>query len=251
MTARGTVLVIEDDALFAALMHETLQQDGYACSVAASLDTARQALASTVFDVIITDIHLPGANGTAVLDVLSTQFEQGVPVIVVTGLPSLESAMRSLDRRVFAYRAKPLVMGELLATVREAVQFGQVRQRLRQTRERLRALDVQLDSLRAVTNAGKTSDLDQSLSEYILLLLGNCGENLAEAADAFRLMDAAALHRPVRHLARHPEADMFRRALEHAVSTLERTKHSFKSRELSELRQQLEATLIVARREQP
>lgn len=249
MTGKGQVLIIEDDTLFAALMTETLQQDGIACIVATTLPAALRLLSAQDFDVIITDIHVPGTDDMPVLDMLAQQFDAGTPIIVITGLPSLESAMQSMDRRAFTYRTKPLVMADLLTSVRDALHESQVRRRLRSTRARLRELDAQLDELRKMTRSPQEAGLDQSLSEYILLLLGNCGDNLAEAVEAFRLMDKSALNKPVRQLSRHPEAEMFRRAIEQTVQVLERTRHSFKSRELADLRQQLEAALAVARRE--
>lgn len=249
MTGKGQVLIIEDDVLFATLMGETLQQEGFSCSVARTLTDALAMLEAGTFDVVVTDIYVPGEQQASALDVLSSRGAASLPIIVITGTPSLDTALQSMDMRAFAYRTKPLQMPDLVATVQEAHREGQVRRRLGQTRERLRQLDAQLDQLRHITQGAPQDGINQSLSEYILLLLGNCGDNLSEAVAAFRLMDTGSLRRPVRHLSRHPEAEMFRRALEHTVQTLERTKHSFKSRELAELRQQLEATLAVARQE--
>ncbi|MFZ5757554.1 MAG: response regulator [Pseudomonadota bacterium] len=250
MTTGEQVLLIEDDELFAGLMADTLQQEGFTCTVAGTLARASELLAGQAFDIVITDIHLPGTVDTPVLDMLARNAQAGTPVIVITGLPSIESAMRSMDMRVFAYRTKPLVMNDLVATVHDASRQARVRRRFGATRERLQTLGAQLDGLREVTATPQHGEINQSLSEYILLLLGNCGENLSEAVEAFRLMEKETLGRPVRQLSRHPEAEMFRRTLEYAVDVLEKTKHSFKSRELAELRQKLETALAVSRKEQ-
>ncbi|MFZ5723478.1 MAG: response regulator [Pseudomonadota bacterium] len=247
MSGTGHILVIEDDELFATLMADTLQQEGYACTIAPTLGEARALLAAQRFDVIVTDIHLPDSADSPVLDMLTGQTGTATPLIVITGQPSLDSAMKSMNLRAFAYRTKPLAMGDLLITVHEAVREGNIRRRLGATRERLRTLDLQLEQLRQITLAPAPSNLNQSLAEYILLLLGNCGENLAEAVEAFQLMDVESLQRPVRQLSRHPDAEMFRRAIEHTIEVLEKTRHSFKSRELAELRQKLETALTVTR----
>jgi DNA-binding response OmpR family regulator len=247
MQSRGRVLLVEDEDVLATTTAELLRRRGHECVIARTLDEARRQLEDIDgrFDLVITDIHLPGGTDLEVLDMLPPGAATP-PVIVITGYPSTENALRAVEHHVFAYRVKPFDMEEFLDTVDRAVAQGQFTTRVAGSRLRFAEIAAQLEVLRQRRPARTGQDLDQHLIDYVLLLLTNNAESLAEAIDVLRLADRDRLGSPVRQLSRHPDAELFRNAVTHTVQVLESTRRSFKSRELAELRQQLEAALAAA-----
>jgi CheY-like chemotaxis protein len=106
------ILVIEDDAEMRRLLRDFIQEAGYeACSVedgsAAFVKTARE-----FFDLILTDIRMPGLSGLEVLPGLK-KLQPHAPIIVITAFGSEEVRQRALERGAHAYIEKPIFLEEL------------------------------------------------------------------------------------------------------------------------------------------
>lgn len=105
------ILIIEDEAVIRNSLRRLLQRRGYDVSEAGSVAEAEQhALAD--FDLIITDLRLPGEPGTAIIN-----RSQGVPVLVMTSYASVRSAVESMQMGAVDYIAKPFDHDEMLLTV--------------------------------------------------------------------------------------------------------------------------------------
>lgn len=216
MGSAGKILVVEDDDLFATMMAERLGKYGHEITSVGDLASAVQALGRQSFDVVVADLHLPG-NDDGLPDALLAE-TGNTPVILITGSP----------------------------TVDQAIAHGRLQTRLEDSQRRYQALDQQLEALRQVATARAHKDINQSLADYLRLLLGSSGSALAEAIEVLAVLEKDRLAEPVRHLSRHPEAELFRAALEEAVEVLEKTRNSFKSKELADLRRRLERALRLA-----
>lgn len=247
--SNGRVLIVEDDTLFAMLTTSQLRDAGFTCEVAGSIDAALAVMTSQpadFFDAILADIHLPDGDLQTLLPRLRSA-DTRTSIVLVTGSPSLQSSLDSMDHHVFAYLVKPVEPARLVETVTRARDATRLRSRLNDAEHRYRALSEQVAKLREfATPDAAPRDLDESLTEYVSLLLGASGHALAEAMDVLQLVQAERAKMPLRHLSRHPEAEMYRNAIAHTIQVLERTKSAFKSRELADLRQQLEAALLTA-----
>jgi EAL domain-containing protein (putative c-di-GMP-specific phosphodiesterase class I) len=120
--ARGHVLVVEDDRPLLELYTELLLDEGF--HVAAALDGAGalRALEGDAFDVVLTDVVMPGATGVDVLRAVRER-DLDVPVILVTGNPTVESAVQALEMGALHYLVKPVSAEELLRSVEHAVRL--------------------------------------------------------------------------------------------------------------------------------
>lgn len=245
MQTAGRVLIIEDEEVLAATTAELLQRRGHECEVEASLAGVRARANLASFDTLITDLNLPGGHDLEVLD-LVRDIEPRPTVLVITGFPSVENAVRAIDQGVYAYRTKPFDMEEFLDTVDAAVAQSKLQRRLARSHQRFAEITQQLDTLRDSTRGRGNDDLDQSLVQYALLLLGSNADSLAEAMEVLRLVDHRTPGKPLRRLSRHPETEMFRRAIEHTIGVLDKTRTAFKSKELADLRRRLEVALAQA-----
>jgi len=105
------ILIIEDEAVIRASLRRLLQRAGYEVSEAGSVAEAEQH-ELTDFDLIITDLRLPGEPGTAII-----ARAQNVPVLVMTSYASVRSAVESMQMGAVDYIAKPFDHDEMLLTV--------------------------------------------------------------------------------------------------------------------------------------
>ena len=107
------ILIVDDDASFAAAVAEIAALKGLRTETAASLEQARAKLSTQSFDLVLLDLDLPDGNGLTLFDDLDSA--NRVPVAIVTGNPSVESAARSVRLPVVDYLVKPLTQDALNA----------------------------------------------------------------------------------------------------------------------------------------
>lgn len=100
------VLIADDDAAIAELMLRRLAKMGLQADRAEDGEHALRMLDRTPYDLILTDIYMPGATG---LDILRRAKEKDphVQVVIVTGSASLDTAVEALNMGAFSYLAKP------------------------------------------------------------------------------------------------------------------------------------------------
>lgn len=124
-TATGRILLVEDDAALRELLIEVLSGAGHRVTAVANgaEALARLPQAGTTppaFDMILTDLIMPGLGGEAVLSG-ARERAPNVPVIVMTAFGSIESAVRIVRSGAFDYVTKPVGTAELLQSVSRAV----------------------------------------------------------------------------------------------------------------------------------
>jgi two-component system cell cycle sensor histidine kinase/response regulator CckA len=121
MTSATDILVIEDDAIMREALAEWLEAAGYAVRKAADGGAGLAAVSSAAPSLVVTDIHMPGTSGAAVIARLK-QHHPEIPVIAISGLFDSGHGMDA-DAAVAlgAARtlAKPFKRTELLRTVSE------------------------------------------------------------------------------------------------------------------------------------
>ena len=119
MTGQATVWVVDDDEAIRFVLERALHRAGYTVEVFASVDAVRRALDHGQADVIVTDIHLPDADGLEVLEKLRARQLQ-VPVIAMTAFSDLDQAVSAFQQGVFEYIAKPFDLDQMLSVVARA-----------------------------------------------------------------------------------------------------------------------------------
>ncbi|HVO10297.1 MAG TPA: EAL domain-containing protein [Vicinamibacteria bacterium] len=116
---RGRVLVVEDDRGLLEVYADVLLEAGFDVAAASSGTGALHALDRDAFDVVLTDVVMPGCTG---LDILRAVRERDldVPVVLVTGNPSVESAVVAVEMGALHYLVKPVGRDELIRCVEHA-----------------------------------------------------------------------------------------------------------------------------------
>ncbi|MDZ7641520.1 MAG: sigma-54 dependent transcriptional regulator [Desulfurivibrio sp.] len=125
------LLVVDDDRRMRELLAEILQEHGFGVSSAADGEEALAALAAKNFDLVVTDLKMPGPDGLAIL----RQARAGnpeMPVIMITGHGSVDSALAAMKQGAYDYIEKPFDPEQLLLVVQRAAGYARL---CRQNRE--------------------------------------------------------------------------------------------------------------------
>jgi EAL domain-containing protein (putative c-di-GMP-specific phosphodiesterase class I) len=117
---RGKVLVADDEADLRSLIAEVLAEEGLAVTTAADAGTALTALREGDFDLVVSDICMPGPNGLEFLRQIREE-DPDLPVLLVTGQPSLETAIQAVEHGALQYLIKPFSAGDLRAAARRGL----------------------------------------------------------------------------------------------------------------------------------
>ena len=117
----GSILVVDDEERQREIYHDILEDEGYHTETAPSGEVALPLLAQKRFDLIITDLNLTGMTGIQLLaEILSA--DPTVAVVLITGYPSIQSAIEATKRGVYQYLEKPVDRDKLLGVVDEVFQ---------------------------------------------------------------------------------------------------------------------------------
>ena len=120
MKEGSRLLLIEDDEVAASSLRQVLCEEGYAVTVAARGDVGLQSVAEGNYDVVITDLRLPGINGLDLVARLRRSHSR-LPVILMTAHGTTEAAIEATKRGAYDYLLKPFDMPELLEVIEKAV----------------------------------------------------------------------------------------------------------------------------------
>ncbi len=117
---RARVLVVDDEQVIHASLRKILEKERYRVDAVHSAEEALAHLASSPCDLVITDLMMPGLGGIALLEALRTRGVQ-VPVVMITGYPTIRTAVQAMRLGAIDYVAKPFTRRELLGPVRRAL----------------------------------------------------------------------------------------------------------------------------------
>jgi len=106
------VLVVDDEPSILRLLNEALTQWGYQVKTAATAREAIEALRTGLFDAAITDIRMPDMSGLELLREIK-KHDDAIEVLVMTGYPTIASAVEALKEGAYDYLSKPLILDEL------------------------------------------------------------------------------------------------------------------------------------------
>jgi DNA-binding response OmpR family regulator len=119
----GKILMADDEESFLKSTAVLLRRQGYECDCVSDAPGALAKLQEARYDLLIADIKMPGNNDLELIKTLP-RIAPGLPVIMVTGYPSLESAAQSIELPVVAYMVKPVDFDQLLAQTQIAVEYS-------------------------------------------------------------------------------------------------------------------------------
>ena len=118
---RPRLLVVDDAAETRELLDRHLSSQGYSVLTAVDVAQALGILGSTKIDLVITDLKLPGVSGLDLVRHVRDNLRE-TEIMMITGYPSIESAVAAVKSGAQEYLTKPFTKEELLVAVRRAIE---------------------------------------------------------------------------------------------------------------------------------
>jgi len=201
-----------------AILEGWLRHVGSVVTVAATTAEADAALAGCRIDLIISDVQLPGNCQLEWVErILQTDFPP--PLVLLTGDPQLESAVKAANLPVAGYLVKPPDFRALQITLQRLVTTHRQRQELRElSREAAWLMTEQCDPV------WENGSLHDKLLHLSRCLASEAGQPAREASGTVTDLP-------------------WRTAISETIGVLEKTKHNFRSKELGQLRVRLQRML--------
>jgi putative nucleotidyltransferase with HDIG domain len=189
-TARPVILIVDDEPMVAAVIRNSLAGMDAQTLTAGRVDEALALLQRERVDVVITDIHMPGASGFEILAQIQ-KIDASIVVIVITGTRDLELAVKVIRSGADDFLMKPFAPDDLRASVtnslrkREMILNGKAYQAMLKTQVQRHAQDLQQtlrhlqttyrDTLKALGAALDTRDIEthahsERVAQYALTL---------------------------------------------------------------------------------
>ncbi|HSD96197.1 MAG TPA: sigma-54 dependent transcriptional regulator [Sulfuricaulis sp.] len=123
----GYILVVDDEPDIRRLVQEILEDEHYKVVTAENAKTAREAVRKQRPDLVLLDIWMPDTDGISLLREWSQSGNLEMPVIMISGHGTVETAVEATRLGAYDFIEKPLSMGKLLVTVERALENDKLR----------------------------------------------------------------------------------------------------------------------------
>src|SRR5216117_3594643 len=190
------LLLVEDESALREAVAEQLTDRGYHVEQADSGETAVERLADFAFDIIVTDLRLPGIDGAAVVDAAVERYPE-IIAIVVTGYGTVKDAVEAIKRGAWDFVSKPFQIDELLHVLDAALE----QRRLKSENAYLRAQLEERYSFEGIIGKSRAMERLFQLLETIaptsstILIVGETGTGKEVVSRAIHHNSPRRMHR--------------------------------------------------------
>lgn len=125
MSSSLSVLIADDEELFRSAAEFFLERQGWSCCAVSDAKQALIHLNQQRFDVLVADYRMPGNENLELLQEVNSSYPD-LPVILITGYPTVQSAIASLRLNVYDYLTKPFRLEKLGDLLKEVIEFRRV-----------------------------------------------------------------------------------------------------------------------------
>ncbi len=136
------ILLIDDEAIALSNLTHVFEREGYTVTACKSGEAGLAAMQTTAFDLVLSDLKMPGIDGMDVLRQIRATTPD-VPVIMITGHATLDSAVDAMKAGAYHYIAKPFRLAEAREVVRGALEMRRVKRENSELKQRIEHLSGQ------------------------------------------------------------------------------------------------------------
>jgi len=239
MTTKGRILIADDEEFFLRTTTELLRKEGYECSQAHNAESALEKLKTSEFDLLISDIFMPGNSDLELVEKLR-EVAEGMPVILITGNPSVETATKSIQLPVVAYMAKPFDADMLFMHVKDAISNYKTYCSVQNSSRRLQEWQKDLDSIKKLVSNTLDSTSSIPIHAFFKLTFRNITESLLDLDHLIEGLNSNSNEQYACNLLDCPSLTKMKGGLIETMEVLRKTRESFKSKDLARLRDKLD-----------
>ena len=134
------ILIIDDERAIRNTLKEILETEDYEVDVAETGDAGLAKVGKTAYDLVFTDIKMPGMDGIEFLE----KAQLHCPVIMISGHGNIETAVEAMKKGAWDFMEKPLDLNRLLQMTKNAIAYGNVRTELKEKTEELQQIRKQV-----------------------------------------------------------------------------------------------------------
>jgi len=171
------ILLVDDEEIFLRPLAKTILSAGLLVDTASTVEEARKKLASDEFDLVLSDVRMPGCDGISFARELHAEFPD-LPVLLMTAYGSIRTAVDAMKAGATDYLLKPFEPDELLLLIRRALEIQDIRvvdryriERNQETFEFRKTVVCESDAMRKVQE-----DVERILGlDTTILLTGETG----------------------------------------------------------------------------
>jgi DNA-binding response OmpR family regulator len=246
---KARILFADDEDIFLKPTALFFENHGFDCDCVRTSEEAAAMLAQYPYDLLVIDINMPGNTNLEFLRD-RPQVTEFLPVIVVTGNPTLNTAVESLRLAVVDYRTKPLDLPDFLQTAATAIEKAQAVRIMRNARKGFSSWLDQINQMESQFLAADKSAREKSVKN------GDLNWYLGEAVQGFASLSMSlmnAIHtlnqglpekrNDLCRLMNCSRLSAYESGIQETVEVLKKTKNSFKSKDLADLRIKLESMI--------
>jgi len=196
---RSRILIVDDEEYVRSFLKDALEAHSYSIKLAVDSNEAIKILKENEFELVLSDINLPGMSGLELLSFCKTEYKK-TEVILITGDPGLDGAVESIKHGAFDYLSKPISPAKLYERVEEA---------LKHVREKLSTLastskdffhrDYSIKKTLGSGNTGIVFLVEKDKQPYAMKILRSDTDNPIEDIKMKRFMREAKILSQVEH----------------------------------------------------
>ncbi len=130
----GRILIVDDDSSLCELLAEGLTQHGFDCPWVTSSPTALDRVSREEFDVVVSDVNLPGMSGIELCGRIAEN-RPDLPVVVITAFGSMDTAVAAMRAGAYDFVTKPFDVDVVALSLERAVRHRKLREEVRRLRQ--------------------------------------------------------------------------------------------------------------------
>jgi len=249
MTTPKRILIADDEETFRESTVAILADAGYVCNAARDTTEAERLLEAG-YDLLLADIRMPGNSQLEFLETVSRRHPD-LPVVVMTGYPSVGTVIESFRLSIVDYLIKPIDLDELKKAVDRGLRRRSIARAVQDAMNETAKMAGIFERLgRSMSEYGGGAQVEWTAQEYMAQAMTHISQLSAVVGRTLGASRSTDPQGPtdICALMKCPRLGRYEAAIEMAIQVMERTRTSFKSKEIGTLRQHLECVLRECRR---